>query len=289
MDRPIIEAKFFETYYFANAVRNILHNQFDHLRDLDAFYGDDKFAYFSYPFPRYSAFHCFIEFLLQDIIYDELDDIDIEDRKNTLKTFSKNGLRVALEDLKPTVLPIEMALRYYNINHISFDNWLEKNKKSFMVVNDDDIFDYFESLSFDGPITEFITRAVDEVFFILFQNRNLLLLFNDMMASQISSSEIEEIPEEYRNNFSKDGVLHRKNIPRWVQRAVFFRDRGLCVLCRKDLSGLLSRWNIENFDHIVPLVQGGLNDVTNIQLLCEECNKAKKGKVATSDVYEAWY
>ncbi|MGW5524838.1 HNH endonuclease [Gordonia sp. NPDC003950] len=31
----------------------------------------------------------------------------------------------------------------------------------------------------------------------------------------------------------------------------------------------------EHFDHVVPLAHGGLNDITNIQLLCQSCNLTK--------------
>jgi 5-methylcytosine-specific restriction endonuclease McrA len=43
---------------------------------------------------------------------------------------------------------------------------------------------------------------------------------------------------------------------------------GPCVKCRamKDLT----------WDHIVPLAKGGLNELSNLQVLCRSCN-AKKG------------
>ncbi|MFS7394050.1 HNH endonuclease [Carnobacterium maltaromaticum] len=51
-----------------------------------------------------------------------------------------------------------------------------------------------------------------------------------------------------------------------------------------------SRQNKNNYDHIVPLNLFGLNDVTNIQLLCEECNMKKLDKnYSTSQFYEKWY
>lgn len=60
-----------------------------------------------------------------------------------------------------------------------------------------------------------------------------------------------------------------------------------------DLTGILSisGSSSENYDHIVPLARGGLNDVTNIQLLCEDCNRQKlHHKAMTSDYYyEDWY
>lgn len=77
----------------------------------------------------------------------------------------------------------------------------------------------------------------------------------------------------------------------WAQRAVFFRDRGKCVLCDSDVSGLVSLDNIENYDHIVPLSRWGLNDITNLQLLCVPCNQHEKrdGAVITSGRYQSWY
>jgi 5-methylcytosine-specific restriction endonuclease McrA len=79
--------------------------------------------------------------------------------------------------------------------------------------------------------------------------------------------------------------------PSWAQRAVFFRDRGRCVLCDKDLSGLTNLANSENYDHIVPLGRHGLNDVSNLQLLCAECNQIEKkdGHGRTSSEYQTWY
>jgi 5-methylcytosine-specific restriction endonuclease McrA len=45
-----------------------------------------------------------------------------------------------------------------------------------------------------------------------------------------------------------------------------------------------------HYDHIVPLAQGGINDVTNIQLLCDKCNLKKTSKnVFTTLKYESWY
>jgi 5-methylcytosine-specific restriction endonuclease McrA len=79
-------------------------------------------------------------------------------------------------------------------------------------------------------------------------------------------------------------------MPEWVKKAVLYRDRGACGACNKDVSGLICIGNQKNFDHIVPLAQGGMNDVTNVQLLCEECN-LKKGHANsfTSKQYERWY
>ena len=68
--------------------------------------------------------------------------------------------------------------------------------------------------------------------------------------------------------------------------------RSICILqCDGYLySGTLNIGNSGNYDHIVPLAKGGLNDVTNLQLLCSTCNLSKAGtEILTSDQYEAWY
>ena len=46
----------------------------------------------------------------------------------------------------------------------------------------------------------------------------------------------------------------------------------------KNLSKIFQNGNNENYDHIIPLRQGGTNDPTNFQLMCEHCNKAKRDR-----------
>ena len=49
--------------------------------------------------------------------------------------------------------------------------------------------------------------------------------------------------------------------------------------------------NVGNYDHIVSLSNWGLNDITNLQLLCVSCNQHDKrdGPPATSRKYQSWY
>ncbi|MGN6603027.1 MAG: HNH endonuclease [Ginsengibacter sp.] len=95
---------------------------------------------------------------------------------------------------------------------------------------------------------------------------------------------------DIRKHFTKAGTLKRVRIPEWCKKAVFFRDRGHCCICNKDLSGSLSINNKKHYDHVVPLAQGGLNDIANIQLLCDSCNAGKGGRgIETSNWYERWY
>lgn len=77
-------------------------------------------------------------------------------------------------------------------------------------------------------------------------------------------------------------------IPEWVKRAVLFKDKGCCVFCKMDLAGLYSLMedNEKQFDHIVPVNEVGINDVCNIQLLCQVCNLGKSDTSKTSICYQ---
>jgi 5-methylcytosine-specific restriction endonuclease McrA len=51
--------------------------------------------------------------------------------------------------------------------------------------------------------------------------------------------------------------------------ALYAKQRGHCATCSESLDGSFDR------DHIVPLIAGGDNYITNIQLLCALCNRRK--------------
>ena len=63
----------------------------------------------------------------------------------------------------------------------------------------------------------------------------------------------------------------RINIPKAVKAYVLERDRDRCQSCgKKDAKTKL------NIDHINPLATGGSNDISNLQILCSQCNQKKK-------------
>ncbi len=286
--RRFIELTYYETYYFANVVNNVLEDHFAYLRLLDEFYGDRQYLSYASPFPRFSAFHRFIHFLINSVISDDALNIKLDIRQDEAERFK--SLPSAL-DSHPSKLPVNLAFDRFGINHEAFDAWLNSRGLSFLDAKDDDVGQYYEDLRVEGQMDQLLERATAEVFFVLFQNRHALLLFNEMMASQIKQGAEDDLADsEFAGAFARPGVLRRVALPSWVQRAVYFRDRGMCVMCAGDLSGILAIGSEENYDHIVPLAAGGLNDVTNIQLLCRSCNSKKRaGEPTTSNRYEAWY
>src|SRR5437016_14672962 len=58
-----------------------------------------------------------------------------------------------------------------------------------------------------------------------------------------------------------------------VRMFVWQRDGGRCVRCG-------AREKLE-FDHIIPLADGGSSTERNIQLLCEPCNRSKGRSVSS--------
>lgn len=285
--RPtLFEARYYETYFVANTINNILANPFDYLRMLDKFYGDLQYVRFLEPFQEFSAFHQFIEFTIHSLMFEELGEVDLSQQRSEEKRFENiRFMEGSFRDL-----PINHAMSHYEIEHESFVEWLSIQGKTFDDAVDDDAYDYYSFLLETGLLDCLVEKIAAEVFFIMFLNRVTLMLFHDRVAGVISGIKIEEIEIEDRRWFARDGVLSRQRVPEWAKKAVFFRDRGRCVLCNKDLSNLISLQNEENYDHLIPLAHGGINDVTNLQLLCGDCNRRKSdGEPMTSALYGKWY
>lgn len=70
---------------------------------------------------------------------------------------------------------------------------------------------------------------------------------------------------------SENLLYERLRIPEEVRIAVWRRDQGRCARCG-------SRENLE-YDHIVPVSKGGSNTARNIELLCQNCNRAKGNRI----------
>jgi hypothetical protein len=69
-------------------------------------------------------------------------------------------------------------------------------------------------------------------------------------------------------------------IPIAIQRAVIARSKGLCEYCLCPYSYSLDYFN---FDHIIPVCQGGTSDLDNLARTCGRCNGHKHGKTHAPD------
>lgn len=274
MKEKLLQIEFFETYYYANVIDDILEDTLPYLRGLNDWYENQMVDLFLRPFPKWSVLHDLIRFIIERIIYEGLDDILLD----------------ALVQNPSRILWVEHALAKYKIEAPSFQGWLDSKRIARGDLTDDHLHDFHEHLYQSGPLDSLLTQLSNEVFFLLFPNRKLLANLNAFVAGTVQQITLDDLADDEVGKLSKDGVASRINIPEWVKRAVFFRDRGMCSTCNTDISGLVQINNSKHFDHIVPLANGGINDVTNIQLLCDKCN-LKKGRKALSpsNRYEAWY
>ena len=273
MIREMQKMAYYETYYYANVIHNVLADTEPYLRNLNEWHEDREGTLFLEPFPKWSLLHDLAEFVIRSLAYEQISDTAVEE-----VTYRKSDLWV------------DAALRHHGFETPGFKNWLSDEGIELADVTEDDAHNYYYHLTDTGPLSDLLEHLSQETFSLLFSNRTLLARLNQYAAAAMSYVGPEDVDLKFAGRLKSEGVLCRVSMPEWVKRAVFYRDRGRCVACNCDLTGLVTLQNEDHFDHIIPLAQSGLNDVTNIQLLCAPCN-LKKGKnfVGTWDKYEKWY
>lgn len=184
------------------------------------------------------------------------------------------------------MLTVDFALNEYDIKIEPFDipdpgPRVERRIGDRVVIEGghtvaDACYEYFTNdLIWSAEYAQLMDRMADEVFHVLFADRGVLAAVNAFVSSYIESGRLQDVYPDFSRLFTGSGRLRRKDIPQWVKRAVFHRERGYCAECGHNLSWVLDSLARQHFDHVIPLAQGGLNDITNIQLLCERCNLAK--------------
>lgn len=283
------EARFYETYNMCAVISGFLKHPFDHALWLEGFHCDEQWASWLAPYEKRSVLHQFIAFVVQGVHSEQAGDFDIKKQKSIYANLK--DIPPAIADLQPHKLPIEHAFEHHGIDHQTFFEFLKDEGKTFEEADADDIYEYMNEVWISAAYEELIEQTVGEVFHVLFQNRELMMMFNVFVSSILELGDWDRPEDLDRSLLAPSGKLARVRPPSWARRAVFFRDRGRCVLCDRDLTGLLNIDNVENYDHIVPLSSWGLNDITNLQLLCAPCNQHEKrdGAPVTSGRYQSWY
>lgn len=249
----LLDMKFYNVYYFCD-IANETMGEFDFLSTNAQFvenYTSDNIE----DFPKVSILRDYCIWLVERILFEQANHIDNYESIDRLNPIS--WINQALFKYK------NIDVKKFDKFEVDYDDFRESYNNYFVYLeeHDIDVYDVFENIA-------------EEVEYILFQNRDFLLRFNINL-----SSAFEDAPRK------------RVYIPEWTKRAVFFRDRGCCVFCKKDLGGLVSilEDGEKQFDHIVPLAQGGLNDVCNLQLTCNNCNFKKSDNVETNTIYPSAY
>ena len=271
-----IEMSYYNVYYYCNIIDNLLRlftNSIDWAptgaQFLDTFLEGDV-----EDFPKFSALHSFCDYAIRTLIAEEdekeLEEIQMRyDDEEAILLEQPLRLKYAFQSDYGLShrLWVDRLLANYGTYHRSFYDFI--NGTDFAFISDA----YSEFCFLNGDLDDAVLKLSRELFYVLFQNRDFLYRFNYYLS-------IKEKPQ-----------IRRCNIPSWVKRAVKYRDRGKCVCCGKDLSGILDceDQNSIHYDHIVSLSDGGINDVSNIQLMCRNCNLHKSSNSYTNQTYKDWY
>ncbi|MGD7009487.1 HNH endonuclease [Metabacillus sp. 84] len=121
---------------------------------------------------------------------------------------------------------------------------------------------------------EYSQQRIHAAFHVLMLNKAFLKDFHEVIAKAIQSDKVK-LNSLYPNEINSHGIIKRSHWPVWLKKGIFFRDRGVCTLCRNPLSGDLFLGIDPDMDHIVPLALHGSNDSSNLQILCNKCNNKK--------------
>ncbi len=90
---------------------------------------------------------------------------------------------------------------------------------------------------------------------------------------EISTNWKEKMKNLGKPNNKKNGEQKRSPIDSRLRHECFKRDGYKCKEC-----GNTNKESILHADHILPVSQGGSDELENLQTLCEECNLAKSNK-----------
>lgn len=126
----------------------------------------------------------------------------------------------------------------------------------------------------DIVIEAVLPKLVIEVFTLLFSDRVAMKEFNLKLSESLG------------------GAVHKRCTywNSWLKSALMYREKGVCAICKTDLTAKYNSLGNVAVDHIVPIALGGVNDPTNLQLLCSTCNGKKSGNIViTSNVMPLYW
>ena len=145
------------------------------------------------------------------------------------RKFRKHSELFEKEDIER----FEKTFEEYGVPFVPYESF-DPNTDTFENEIDDKFYRWF--LFLEQSFRMFWGKITDEVFHIIFSNRWFLCKFNGALAEYLEQM-ADTLPQEI---LSKEGRIRRcVRLPVWLKKAVFYRDHGRCVVCRKDLSGLL--------------------------------------------------
>lgn len=270
----LTQMNYLDVYLLCQTANNLLRGGFELL--INDFF-EDLFAEDQIPsrFSKESYLHSYCEWVVNQMIWD--------DTENTADLIRKCAKMPRGSNWDGT-LWVDRLLNQYQTNpdgKSDFFMFYGEELAHVEQLTDEEINDYIYNylceLTLSGWYEECAKKLAREMFYLLFQNRDFLQVFNDLLARY--------------HMIAHDKPEPHISIPQWAKRAIWFRDRASCVFCGTDLSGIRNNLGDRaiHFDHMISLAAFGLNDVANLQLTCRECNLKKLSKSGTTNKYYQWY
>lgn len=123
---------------------------------------------------------------------------------------------------------------YFDISDMEYDD------------SDDTTEEYAEILQ-TFFVENLLEVIVDDVFTILYSDKNFLHEFNRQCSEVIKGLNKNDYPDILK----EDGVIKRISYyPKWMKTGVEYRDKLRCSICGCDLSSAFTTLTDENFDHL---------------------------------------
>jgi hypothetical protein len=116
MNKSLIELEFYETYYYANILSNIIENPFSYIRGIHEWYENCEEEVFLAAFPKFSRLHGFAAHIIDSLISEQINDSEVND-------FSK----VAGRDVW-----IDRALKYHGFRCDGFADFVNMGENLFL-------------------------------------------------------------------------------------------------------------------------------------------------------------
>jgi len=69
-----------------------------------------------------------------------------------------------------------------------------------------------------------------------------------------------------------------KTFSQTIKFILFEKQKGQCAYCKCDLMKEIHRNILPGIDHIIPISQGGNDNLENLCLVCKWCNSVKRNK-----------
>lgn len=266
LDASFIRMPGEDLYFICQMIDRSLKDGLAYARHIDSFMGDAACGVLLQNYPKYTPLHQYIEYVVESVIWED----------------TKHDLQDVINEYNPpwrSKIWVDHLLDAHAFD-MSLVKWHKNNKEK------NDIEDYLQYLQEQGLLENLLDVVSKEVFHVLFSNRKILQNFSEHAAFQI----LETAPSFYPDKLTAKGYLKRASIPQWAKNAIFHRDKGICSNCKVNLTHLINLQEKLHFDHRIPLAKGGMNDVTNLQLLCGNCNLQKSSKNQNASLeYESWY